>query len=128
MTQIYNSEGGSKAIPITHLQVTVHHAHLMAVKHRLQDLLDAMTACKHQGRGAHVSLSSATNRAQAGGGRKEGLVGGGGDFEGRTRVEKTLLLPKRHICTIHWLWWFHKQAKLFENGAKPISSELALNP
>lgn len=40
---------GSKVIPITHLQVPVHNTHLMAVKHRLQDLLDAMTACKHQG-------------------------------------------------------------------------------
>ena len=44
--------------PVTHLEISVHHAHLVAVKHRLQDLLDAMTACKHQG--AQVSLSSAT--------------------------------------------------------------------
>ncbi len=39
----------STMIPITHLQVPVHYTHLMAVKHRLQDLLDAVTACKHQG-------------------------------------------------------------------------------
>lgn len=65
-------------IPITHLQVPVHHAHLMAVKHRLQDLLDAMTACKHQGEGggAHVSLSSATIPC-TGQGCGEGRGGGG---------------------------------------------------
>lgn len=34
---------------ITHLQVAMDHAHLMAVQHSLQDLLNAMTACKHQG-------------------------------------------------------------------------------
>lgn len=34
---------------VTHLQVAVDHAHLMAVQRGLQDLLNAMTACKHQG-------------------------------------------------------------------------------
>ena len=34
---------------ITHLQVPMDYAHLMAVQHSLQDLLNAMTACKHQG-------------------------------------------------------------------------------
>lgn len=32
-----------------YLQVTVDHAHLVAVEHGLKDLLNAMTACKHQG-------------------------------------------------------------------------------
>lgn len=63
-------------IPVTHLQVSVHHAHLMAVKHRLQDLLDAMTACKHQG--AHVSLSSATVPCTG-----QGYLGQGGEKGGR---------------------------------------------
>lgn len=54
----------TKTRAVTHLEISVHHAHLVAVKHRLQDLLDAMTACKHQG--ACVSWSSATfSRAQA---------------------------------------------------------------
>lgn len=34
----------------THLEVAMDHAHLMAVQHGLQDLLNAMTACKHHGR------------------------------------------------------------------------------
>ena len=33
----------------THLQVPVDHAHLLAMQGGLQDLLSAMTACKHQG-------------------------------------------------------------------------------
>lgn len=58
----------------------MHHTHLMAVKHRLQDLLDAMTACKHQGGkggGSHVSLSSAKIPCK-GQGCWEGKLGGGG--------------------------------------------------
>lgn len=34
---------------VTHLEVTVDHAHLVAVEHSLEDLLNAMTACKQQG-------------------------------------------------------------------------------
>lgn len=41
---------------LTHLQVPVYHPHLMAVEHSLQDLLDAMTACKQQGE--QVSLNT----------------------------------------------------------------------
>lgn len=73
--------------PTTHLQVPVHHTHLMAVKHRLQDLLDAMTACKHQGggrEGAHVSLSSAIVPCIGKGGvgkEREEREGGGGMVE-----------------------------------------------
>jgi len=33
----------------TYLEVAVDHAHLVAVEHSLEDLLNAMTACKHQG-------------------------------------------------------------------------------
>lgn len=33
----------------THLEVAVDHARLVAVEHSLEDLLNAMTACKHQG-------------------------------------------------------------------------------
>ena len=33
---------------VTHLEVSVYHPHLMAVEHGLQNLLDAMTACKQQ--------------------------------------------------------------------------------
>lgn len=35
--------------PGTYLQVTVDHVHLVAVEHGLQDLLDAVAACKQQG-------------------------------------------------------------------------------
>ena len=42
-------EKESTLTAVTHLQVPVYHTHLMAVKHRLQDLLDAMAACKHRG-------------------------------------------------------------------------------
>lgn len=36
-------------IASTHLQVAMDHAHLVAVENSLKDLLNAMTACKHQG-------------------------------------------------------------------------------
>lgn len=49
------------------------NAHLMAVQHSLQDLLNAMTACKHQGRGlvpkpALAARTPATRRWGGGGG------------------------------------------------------------
>ncbi|GAA6098793.1 uncharacterized [Tachysurus ichikawai] len=81
--------------PVTHLQISVHHTHLMAVKHRLQDLLDAMTACKHQG--AHVSLSSATVPCTGQGylGQGEKRVEGGGRISADTK-----LLPSKHVEAI----------------------------
>lgn len=93
----------SKVIPITHLQVPVHHAHLMAVKHRLQDLLDAMTACKHQGRGAHVSLSSATIPCTGQGCGGEVWWRSGRGLCGTTGVIRALLLPHPHLF-IGFVW------------------------
>ncbi len=52
--------------PVTHLEISVHHAHLMAMKHRLQDLLDAVTACKHQGRMLVWAMPFSRAQAQAG--------------------------------------------------------------
>lgn len=42
------------------------YAHLMAVEHSLQDLLNAMTACKDQGRGLVPSVRCPPARPQPG--------------------------------------------------------------
>lgn len=41
---------------VTHLQVPVHHPHLVAVQHGLQDLLDAVTGGREEGAGLRAGL------------------------------------------------------------------------
>lgn len=58
------------------------YAHLMAVEHSLQDLLNAMTACKHQGRVLVPSVHRPPARPQPGvgaaaRGRQRGAVRAG---------------------------------------------------
>lgn len=61
------------------------YAHLMAVEHSLQDLLNAMTACKHQGR---VLVKACTGRPHArsqASGRRRGAISAGPCGPGRGR-------------------------------------------
>lgn len=53
------------------------YAHLMAVEHSLQDLLNAMTACKHQGRVLVPSVHSPPARPQPGAGTEAAGPGPG---------------------------------------------------
>lgn len=109
-------------IPVTHLQVPVHHTHLMAVKHRLQDLLDAMTACKHQGGrggGCMLVLVALQSSAKAKGvGRGSwGRVGGG--VEGRRGTEGT------ERALLFWFQLTHRYGPSQDNETeRPIGVHL----
>ena len=77
---------------VTHLQVPVHHPHLVAVQHGLQDLLDAVTAGREEGAGLRAGLPR-----EAPGGRAPPAAAAQGCTSHSPGIRLTVILPGHDV-------------------------------